>query len=333
MNNPIPEPLRGADVISWAQPVTRALNALGDKVGAAARNERDRRPSRQPLPFEVRWDGSLNNSSGGWKIYLPTEHLLTYGGVDVATSDISGATVIQDDDNNDTPWFSLDDIDTEANHVWLVVTVTESNGSVVSVDAEFAAEEGQAATGERVHNVCVAEVSYSEPEEEGLLAIVEINQSLVGALHLGSAGGGTSVTPDDISTEFIPDPPSGTSPDGDEGQLQIKGFKTGTPADTNTVTDYLQGVVNIPNGGISLVCRGIIDGTRTLFYLPLAALFSSSSISGNGSLSFIGDMRWDTSSHTLQKRVDSVNLKTGAVTQGNWAAITNGSTTPISNII
>lgn len=45
MNDPIPEPLRGADVISWAQPVTRALNALSDKVGATARNERDRRPA------------------------------------------------------------------------------------------------------------------------------------------------------------------------------------------------------------------------------------------------------------------------------------------------
>lgn len=48
MNNPIPEPLRGADVISWAQPVTRALNALSDKVGATARNERDRRGSASP---------------------------------------------------------------------------------------------------------------------------------------------------------------------------------------------------------------------------------------------------------------------------------------------
>ena len=48
MNDPIPEPLRGADVISWAVPVTRALNALGDKVGATARNERDRRGSASP---------------------------------------------------------------------------------------------------------------------------------------------------------------------------------------------------------------------------------------------------------------------------------------------
>lgn len=333
MNDPIPEPLRGADVISWAQPVTRALNALGDKVGATARNERARRASAKPLPFEVRWDATLNNGAGAWKIYLPTEHLLSYGGTCINTSDISGATPIPDANGDDTAWSVLDDIDTSADHVWLVVTIAESSGSIASVDAEFAAEEGQAATGSTVVNICIAEVSYEEPEDEGGTPAVEIKQSVVGALHLGGAGGGTSVAPDDVSTEFIPAPPSGTTPDDDEGELQIKGFKTGTPADTNTVADYLQGVANIPNGGISLVCRGIANGTRTLFYLPLAALFSSSSISGKVSLSFIGDMRWDMSSHTLQKRVDTVNLKTGAVTQGNWAAITNGSTTPISNII
>lgn len=140
--------------------------------------------------------------------------------------------------------------------------------------------------------------------------------------------------PDNISTEFIPDPPSGTSPDGDEGKLQIKGFKAGAPADQNTVTDYLQGVADIPTGGISLVCRTIdTNQARQIIYLPLSALFSSSSISGNVSLSYLADIQWDTSTHTLQKKVNTVNLKTGAVTQGNWQTITNGNTTPISSII
>lgn len=189
MNDPIPEPLRGADVISWAQPVTRALNALSDKVGATARNERDRRATVVPYPYEVRWDSSLNSGEGGYKIYLPTEHLLSYAGKDIATSDISGATVIQAD-NADTPWYSLDDIDTSADHVWLVVTVTESNGSVVSVDAEFSSEGGQSATGENVMNVCIAEVSYEAPENEGDTAVVAIRQSVVGAVHLGGEGSG-----------------------------------------------------------------------------------------------------------------------------------------------
>ncbi len=195
MNNPIPEPLRGADVISWAQPVTRALNALGDKVGAKARNERDRRASAKPLPFEVRWDATLNNGAGAWKIYLPTEHLLSYGGTYINTSDISGATPIPDANGDDTAWSVLDDIDTSADHVWLVVTVAESSGSIVSVDAEFAAEEGQAATGENVANICIAEVSYEEPENEGGPAVVTIKQSVVGALHLGGGGSaGSSAT-------------------------------------------------------------------------------------------------------------------------------------------
>lgn len=190
MNNPIPEPLRGADVISWAQPVTRALNAIGDKVGATARNERDRRATVVPHPYEVRWDSSLNSGEGGYKIYLPTEHLLSYAGEDIATSDISGATPIPDANGEDTAWSVLDDIDTSADHVWLVVTVTESNGSVVSVDAEFSSEEGQSATGENVMNVCIAEVSYEAPENEGDTAVVAISQSVVGAVHLGGEGGG-----------------------------------------------------------------------------------------------------------------------------------------------
>ena len=270
MFDPIPDPISGKSILPWAVPVTRALNALGDKVGATARNERDRRPTQQPQPFEVRWDGSLNNSSGGWKIYLPTEHLLSYGDIDVATSDISGATAIQDDDNNDTSWFSLDDVDTSADHVWLVVTVTESNGSVVSVEAEFAAEEGQEETDEKIHNVCVAEVSYTEPEEDGGTAIVEIKQSVVGALHLG--GKSDSVTPDDVSTEFIPEPEEGEEPTGDEGKLQIKGFKSGQPADTNTIAEYLMGTAQI-SGQVWLIVRGkSTGGDPVLSYLPLDAL-------------------------------------------------------------
>lgn len=190
MFDPIPDPISGKFILPWAVPVTRALNALGDKVGATARNERDRRASAKPLPFEVRWDATLNDGEGGYKIYLPTEHLLSYGGTYINTSDISGATPIPDANGDDTAWSVLDDIDTSADHVWLVVTVAESSGSIVSVDAEFAAEEGQAATGENVVNICIAEVSYEEPENEGDPAVVTIKQSVVGALHLGGHHGG-----------------------------------------------------------------------------------------------------------------------------------------------
>jgi len=42
MFDPIPDPISGKSILPWAVPVTRALNAIGDKVGATARNERDR---------------------------------------------------------------------------------------------------------------------------------------------------------------------------------------------------------------------------------------------------------------------------------------------------
>lgn len=210
MTERIPDPIAGQDVLPWAGKVTRRLNALGDKAGATARNERNRRAPQLPQPFEVRWDRELNDGSGGWKIYLPTEHLLSYNGEDISTSNISGISVVQDASDNDTPWFVLDDVDTSADHVWLVVTISESSessagagssgsglnaesgGSVLSVAAAFTAEEGQGQTGEKIINVCVAEISYDAPETEGEQAVVGIRQSLVGSLHLGGNDVGLS---------------------------------------------------------------------------------------------------------------------------------------------
>ena len=257
MNDPIPEPLRGADVISWAHPVTRALNALHDKIGAPTRNERERRATVAPHPYEVRWDSSLNSGEGGYKIYLPTEHLLSYAGEDVATSDISGATVIQAN-NADTPWYSLDDIDTSADHVWLVVTVTESNGEV-AVEAEFAAEEGQAATGEEVFNFCVAEISYTAPSGTGEQPTVSVSQSLVGALHIGSSG--------DVVDEVSIDRNGGER----EDKLQIAHFNdaekdSGKGLANRLKADPETGEISSDDTDVMLVARK--DGE--VIYIPLS---------------------------------------------------------------
>lgn len=323
MNDPIPEPLSGKHVLDWAVPVTRALNALGDKVGAKARNERDRRPSRQPLPFEVRWAADENNGDGAWVIWLPAKaRMVILGKVGNAeiSSGIVAATTLS------TGWFRLTNVSSTDSQVWLNVWDATAAGGNRGASINSGVVGGLA-------NVIrwsqlVATVSYDS--STGAASVKQVLDSVV-TFTYDNAGG---VTPDNISTEFIPDPPSGTSPDGDEGQLQIKGFKTGTPADTNTVTDYLQGVANIPSGGIALVCRTIdTNQARQIIYIPLAALFSSSSIAANVSFTKVGDIQWNPSTHTLQKRVDTVNLKTGAVTQGNWSDITNGNTTPISDII
>ena len=272
----------------------------------------------KPLPFEVRYDGTLDSGAGGWKIYLPTEHLVQFDGAYL--DPLNDVTPILDGNGDETGWYSFDEITLHDDHVWLVIS--ESSGAYT---ASFANAEDQQA----VANICIAEVSY-EAATQSTPETITIKQSVVGAIVMSS---GDDVVPDDISTELIPDPPSGTQPDGDEGKLQIKGFKSGAPISQNTITDFLQGVAQIPQAGISLVCRTLdANSQRQIIYLPLSALFSSNGISGNVDLNFVGDIQWNMTSHTIQKRVDSVSLKTGQVTQGNLETITNGSTTAISNI-
>jgi hypothetical protein len=266
MFDPSPDPISGKYVLDWAAPVTRALNAIGDKVGAAARNERDRRTSARPLPFEVRWDATLGDGAGGYKIYLPTGHLLSYAGEDIAASDISGATPISDANGDDTAWSVLDEIGTSADHVWLVMTIPDESAADAEegedgggVEAEFSSEEGQDSEGATVLNICIAEVSYEAPEGEGASPTVEIKQSVVGALHLG--GGEPAV--DDVSIDA----------NGDEGGLQIKDFNTDESDSPEGLVERMRvdtetGDVSLESGSnIMLVAR---RGGK-IVYIPLSA--------------------------------------------------------------
>lgn len=126
----------------------------------------------RPLPYEVRFDGSLNDGGGGWKIYLPTSHLLLVAGENISTGTFGGISVIQDGAGNDTPWYILDDVSLSANHVWLTV----EDG-----DAALNSEPSQDGT-----SVCIAEVSYDAGENEGDPITVSVRQSVVGAITLGS---------------------------------------------------------------------------------------------------------------------------------------------------
>lgn len=260
MIDPIPDPVSGKHVLDWAVPVTRALNGLRDKVGAHARNERNRRPAQQPQPFEVRWDNSLNSGSGGYKIYLPSGHLLSYEDEDIATSDISGATVIQSD-NADTPWYSLDDIDTSADHVWLVVTVSdpESEGNSPTVEAEFSSSEGQPQTGENVIDVCIAEIDYTEPEDEGSAPTVKISQSVVGAIRLSPSGQKT----DDVSID--------NNGGEDENKLQVAHFNDTEKDSSRGLANRLKadtetGAITSDDNGLMLLARK----NGEIIYVPLS---------------------------------------------------------------
>lgn len=142
-----------------------------------------------PLPYEVRWDDSLNEGSGGYKIYLPAaEGLLSFWGDEVATSTFTGVGSL----GADTRWFSLDDVSANAQDVWLVITVGFSNGAFDSVSsAGFSDARGTASTGTIVRNVRVAEL---------FSAGHVVRQALVGALHIGHK----LVAGDDTNLQFAP---------------------------------------------------------------------------------------------------------------------------------
>ena len=107
-------------------------------------------------------------------------------------------------------------------------------------------------------------------------------------------------------------------------EVEIKGWETGTPACTNSVGDILDG-----NGGTGedaelLICRQA-DGT--LVYREIGTVTGGGGLSGT--VSFVADVKYDLSNHQLQQRIDTLNLATGQVTQGQYAMITNGQAVPL----
>lgn len=126
------------------------------------------------LPYEVRWDAELDGGDGGWKIFLPTSHLLAYNGSYVTHTGVTAMS---------GGWHSLDDVQRSSTHVWLVLSVVDLTGVCT---AEFSPTQGQSVTGTTVHNICIAEISYTAPAAAGDQPTVVVKQSLVGALHFNS---------------------------------------------------------------------------------------------------------------------------------------------------
>lgn len=160
--------------------------AFGQGFAPTPKNQRDRRgTSAAPQPFEVRWDPALAEGEGGWKIYLPGEHLLSVDGEYVDA--FEGVTAIEDSNGDETGWFEFDEIDSSATAIWLVVAKEDSgSGGEETVAAQFADDEDAEAS----TNICIAEVSYTAAQGSAP-AVVEIKQAVVGSIVVGA---GTQVT-------------------------------------------------------------------------------------------------------------------------------------------
>jgi hypothetical protein len=241
----------------------RAIAPRSGNTGAAAASGRPIDPDKFPPPFTVRWSSSANDGAGAWLIWLPSEgesplpdELVIYDGEEVTIDGVTAA------DNLPAGWYTIDDADGQSEEVYLVITVTDSTGAA---EAELSETEGQATTGETVYNIKVA--AMATDAETGARSVKQYVDSVV-----TFGGGGDAVAPDDVSTDFIPDPPAGQQPDGDEGKLQIKGFKSGAPTSQNNLAEYLQEVAQIPSSGIMIVARWVDSDGAHLFYIPIAAL-------------------------------------------------------------
>lgn len=70
------------------------------------------------------------------------------------------------------------------------------------------------------------------------------------------------ISPDDVSTEFIPHEDGEEADNSDEGKLQIKGWKHGTPTAATTLAQELEST-----GSTSTVITRTEDGT--LYYMGI----------------------------------------------------------------
>lgn len=109
-------------------------------------------------PFTVRWSASVADAAGAWVIWLPgPAQLVMFNGTYL---DIGGITAAQ---ALPAGWYTIDGVGASRDKVWLVINVTKSDsGEIVSVGAELSATERQAATGETVYNIVVAEMITDE---------------------------------------------------------------------------------------------------------------------------------------------------------------------------
>lgn len=177
-------------------------------------------------PFSVRWAQSENSGSGAWVIWLPdSSKLVMVEGSYVTPTGITAANVYP------SGFYTIDNAAQSSTAIWLVVHIPDE-GQSSTPSAEFDTSPGTATTGESVANILIAQMVTNSTS-----GWVRTKQFVDSAIVIGKGGG--SVTPDDVSTEFIPDPPAGQQPTGDEGKLQVKGWDTGTPAAQTTLAAEL----------------------------------------------------------------------------------------------
>lgn len=163
---------------AFASPGTLVREGAGGSTAAPVpANQRNRRGgAAQPLPFEVRFDQTLNENQGGLKIFLEGSKLVALDDTYVATNAFTGVEAVQEQPG----WYGLSDVDLQSDTA-VYLTLTASATPQVALTNGPAA---QSAAGADVYSICIAQFSYT-PASSGAPATCTVTQQTVGALYIG----------------------------------------------------------------------------------------------------------------------------------------------------
>jgi hypothetical protein len=261
MNPVIPEPAANASIIDWAKPVTRALTALADKRGAAARNERDRALPKL-RPWEIHFFPAAANGNGAWGVYLPAGSL-NVAGEEVTPTDGTGTTLAAA--GAAYPGYYIIPVasGTSPSAFWLHVYTSEGTGGT-----SYRATVGASATA----NAGSGEETLTSIRLCSIASSGAITQLIVGAIALGgggdSGGGGSG---------------GGEYPTVDDPKTMVTAVSM-VPT-SSSATGYVsghEGYIKVEKGNLKINAAGVINiGDSTTQYLetkPLSDLVVSNAL-------------------------------------------------------
>ena len=191
---------------------------------------------------------------------------------------------------------------------WKIVSDAnkQSTGIFVNITADDVSTATISATASGDISIRLAAVSYNTDTSSATVV-----QDVVGKLVVGSVS-------DEKSTSAA------------AGKQEIFGWST-QAAEQESLASRLD---STSPAALELVARFSGDNNR-LLYIPIGSFFKKSeegegtvSPTANPTVEIVGDIKYDISDHQLKKRIDTVDLRTGAVVQGNWVMIEGGQATP-----
>ena len=178
----IPEPIAGKSIINWALPVTRAINSLPDKIGARARNERNRTAPGFLHPYTVKWSKEKDKLL----IYLPYMYSLYLSGKGKTPDGVTIASEYGQD------WYTINDSSKESSEVVLGVFLKEDDdGNPIPGEFDFAKISTQRSA------LGLAKLRYAIIRIARFLGDAGWQQYVTSAIMLGGGGGGSCSCPDE----------------------------------------------------------------------------------------------------------------------------------------